>query len=201
MNWDLAVIQYSKKVVRYGFTFGASVAAIAILYQGLPNGRYEWLRAILLIISTGFLLAGLFGVIAVIVKDIFFPYLQPWETIRSLDPAQAPPSMQAAPLMAQEGNQWRYGKHKLEPERLMTLAQAILQGGERRISQNKLAEWGVVNGKTSQEAKQLKADLIYLGYGIEAGNNELVVTTGFVAYLADLFPAMSPPTPQRNGGK
>lgn len=199
VNWNNAIIQYSVKVFRYAFSFGAAVSSIALLYHGLPYGRPEWVRFVLLVLSGGLLSAGFFALGLLIVKDLFFPYMQPFETIRAIDPAQASSAMQAAPLMVQEApNIWRYGKHKLEPDRLLALAQAILQGGETRISQNKLAEWGVVIGKTSQEAKQLKADLVYLGYGIEAGNNELSVTPSLVAYLQEKFPAMAPPTLQTN---
>lgn len=199
VNWNNAVIEYSAKLVKYGFTFGAALASLAILYVGLPTGGAEWLRAILLVITGGAIMAGFAGMVALVIKDLFFPYQQPYERIRSLDPAAAPSNMKPQPLMAQDGNQWRYGKVKLEHQRLLLLATAVLQNGEDRISQRKLADWGVVNGKDSNEAKQLKADLIYLGYGIEAGNGELAVSDALRDYLSGLFPALTPPTPHRNG--
>lgn len=201
VNWSNAVIQYSVKVFRYGFAFGAAVSCIALVYHGLPMGRAEWVRSILLVISGGMASAGFFALMLLIIKDIFFPYLQPYERIRALDTGQAPQAIKTMPLMSHDGvNSWKYGKHKLDPDKMLLLAQAILQGGETKISQRKLAEWGVVNGKDSKEAKQLKADIVFLDYGIDTGNGELTVTSSFLTYLAQLYPALTPPTPQNRGG-
>lgn len=200
VNWSSVVIVYASKVVKYGWVFGASVSTLAIFTQGLPVTINDWIRVVVMIITGGGVIAGLLGVIAIIVKDFDFPYSQPSEHIRTLPSMAAPQNMQAQPLMMQEGNTWRYGKVKLEPDRLLLLAQAILQGGETKISQRKLAEWGIVPGKDSQEAKQLKNDIMYLGYGTEAGNGELLVTRAFKHYLGDMFPALTPPTPTRITG-
>jgi len=192
VNWAAAVITYAAKVARYGFLFGASVAGLAVLANGLPASGPAWLRALLLVITGGGLMAGLFGGAAVIIKDHGFPYIQPRETIRILPKAAAPDDMKPRPLMRADGNTFLYGRLKLEPDQFVALAQAILVAGESTISQRKLAEWNVVPTKESDQAKQLKADIEHLAYGTPAGNGQLTVTPAFREYLAAMFPALAP---------
>ncbi len=194
--WASAVITYSSKLVRYGFMLGASLGVLAVIWGGWPVGNQAWARSVALVLAAGGACSGLFGVLAVILKDIAFPYRQPYERLRTVPIGAAPTNMQAQALRADIGNVTRFGKIKLEPDRLAILAQAVLQGGERKISQRRLAEWGVVTGKDSAEAKQLKADILFLGYGNEAGNGELSITPAFERYLSAMFPALATPPPQ-----
>lgn len=197
VGWTAAVITYAAKVAAYGWMFGASVATLAVLSVALPGSGSAWLRALLMIVTGGGVFAGLFGGAAIIVKDYIYPYTQPYEHIRTLPTMAAPEEMKPRPLMRVDGSTFRYGKLKLEPAQLLALAQAIVANGESTISQRKLAEWGIVPSKDSDQAKQLKADIEYLEYGTASGNGLLQVTAAFRDYLAGLFPAI-PPTPAVN---
>lgn len=202
VNYAAAVITFTVTLARYGFLFGASVAALAVLWGGLPAGGAAWLRAVLLVLVGGGAVAGLFGGVAIVVKDAAYPYVQPHQTIRQLPEVAAPEDMKPRPLMSVQGSTFKYGKLKLEVGQLLALAQHVLAG--ETISQRNLARWGVVPTKESDQARQLKADIEYLGYGTPTGNGQLQATEAFRVYLAGLFPAL-PPYPGRaqvaaNGG-
>jgi hypothetical protein len=192
VNWQAAVVLYAKKVAWYGFIAGIGLAAISSFYTHYPESGRDWMFTAVVIVSSGMIAAGIFGGVAIIIKDGQFPYEQPYERIKSMPMMAAPSSLKPRPLMRQVGSQIRYGKVKLEPERLLALAHAVLVSGETRISQRKLAEWNVVSTKESQDAQMLKADLEMLGYAVAAGNGQLQVTDALVNYLAGIFPALSP---------
>lgn len=192
VNWEAAVVVYARKVAMYGYMLGIGLAATATFYAKFPETGKAWLYTIIIIFSCGLTSAGFFGVLAIIIKDLYFPYKQPYEKTRSLPLMGAPDELKPQPLMRQMGNTIKYGKLKLSPERLLALARAILVNGEDKISQRKLAEWNVVSTKESAEAKQLKADIERLGYARPSGNGQLLVKSVLRDYLAGKFPTLSP---------
>lgn len=198
VNWESTVIRYASRVAMYGFMLGSAAGAISVVLWMYPTGSHGLVKAVVIVVGGGFLFAGFFGVIAVIVKDSIFPYEEPYERLRSLPRMAAPSDMKPRPLMRSHGNTMLYGKELLEPSQMLSLAQAIASG-EDYISLRKLAEWGVMTNKDTTGARQLKADIERLGYGIQAGNDRLKVTPAFRDYLQDIFPAL-PPYPKHNGG-
>jgi hypothetical protein len=193
VTWESAVITYATKVARYGALCGASLSTLFVLVILWPLAGPELAQAIGIILTGGGLFAGLFGGLAIVIKDKSFPYIKDGQIVRELPAAAAPASLRAWKLERSDGpNQWRYGKQSLSPAQWLALAQAIIVAGENLISQRKLAEWGVITSKESSEGKQLKADLLFLGYAIPAGNDTIRVTPPLRQYLAGKFPALSP---------
>jgi hypothetical protein len=198
--WRDAVITYAAKVARYGFTFGASITTLGVVVMLWPLAdRAETIRALIIIACGGGLFAGMFGGLAVIVKDAQFPYLRNYEVARSLPVGAAVTELKPWSLHRVQGNTTLYGKQKMETANWLALAQAIIVSGETTISQRKLAEWGVITSKESSEGKQIKADLLTLGYAIPAGNDTLRVTPLLAEYLAGRFPALAPLPSGYNG--
>ena len=197
VDWKSTVITYASKVAMYGFMLGSAAGAIAVVLWMYPTDSQGMVKAFVIVVGGGFLFAGMFGVVAVIVKDSIFPYEEPYERLRSLPKMAAPPDMKPRPLMRSQGTTILYGKELLDPSQILSLAQAITSG-EDYVSLRKLAEWGVINSKDAAGARQLKADIERLGYGIQAGNDRLKVTPAFRDYLHSIFPAL-PPYPQQNG--
>lgn len=206
VGWKDAVPTYAGLVFKYGFLFGFGLWALTWLLPkgGQPNlpqslGAVVWLA--ISSVMAGFVGAGFAGLVAVIIKDIFYPYVQPSDTTKALPRMAAPPDAKPRPLSRQMGDgRYLYGMQKLEPERWLAFATAVISNGERQISRRKLADWGVVDDRLGPAAKQIVVDLNTLQYVRGVGNDLYEATEELVSFLADMFPGMqarrgaAPPT-------
>lgn len=199
VGWRDAVPNYAGLVFRYGFVFGFGLWSLAWLFprHGQPNlpgsfGEAVWL--VLTAVMAGMAGAGFGGLLAVILKDLVYPYVLPLETTKALPRMAAPTDAKPRPFSrVMPDGRILYGKEKLEPERWHSLAAAIVQRGERQISRRKLADWGVVDDRLGVAAKQIVTDLNNLKLVNGRGNDLYEATEELVSYLSDMFPAMTPP--------
>lgn len=202
VGWKDAVPVYAGLVFKYGFLFGAGLWALAWLMprNGYPNMPQSLSVLVWLVISSimaGLAGAGFGGLLSVIIKDILYPYTRPLETVKALPRMAAPPDAKPRPLSRQMGDgRYLYGMQKLEPERWLALATALLRNGERQISRRKLADWGVVDDRLGPAAKQLIVDLNTLQYVRGVGNDLYEASEELLDFVADMFPALraAPPT-------
>ncbi|MBK8990141.1 MAG: hypothetical protein IPM39_29440 [Chloroflexi bacterium] len=198
VSWRSAVPEYTAMVFRYSFLFGAGMWALIYL---MPSGAggiqfYGWRVWLWLVISSimaGLVAAGFAASLATVVKDWFYPYSTPYSTTRSLPRTAAPADAKPRSLArVMENGSIFYGMEKLEPERWLALARALVERGERQISRRKLAEWGVVDDRLGPVAKQFIVDLNTLKYVQGRGNDLYEASEDLVNYVADMFPAMRP---------
>jgi hypothetical protein len=192
VDWKGAVIEYAAKIAKYGFMVGIGLGLMATIGNRYPLNYQEWIQAGVTILAGGLVLSGFFAGVAILVKDAAFPYERPTETFRSLPTMAAPGNMKAEPLMGIVNGAYRYGKLSLEASQQLAMANAIIRNGENAISQRKLAEWGVVPTKESQAAKQLKADFLWTGLGVDKGNDTIEPTAAFYEWARGKFPQLSP---------
>lgn len=192
VDWKAAVILYSEKIFKYGFYVGVAGGLAVTVGNDFPLNYQEWVKAAVITFACGLGIGGVFAAIAVFVKDAMFPYSVPTDTFRALPSMGAPGNLKPQALMGIVDGTIKFGKLKLEPKQQLAIANAIIRNGETSISQRKLAEWGVVPTKESQQAQQLKADFITTGLGEDGGNNTVVPTSAFYAWAYGIFPQLSP---------
>lgn len=192
IDWKAAVIEYASKIFKYSFFVGISIGLVTTIGMYYPTSRQEWVQAFVLIIACGLGVGGAFAALSVLVKDALYPYDVPTDVYKSLPSMAAPGNMKKQALMGIVDGAFKYGKYQMEPGQQLALANAIIRKGETSISQRKLAEWGVVATKDSQEAKQLKVDFVWTGLGEDAGNDTIKPTAAFYAWAQGIFPDLSP---------
>lgn len=194
VSWKSAVPEYSGMVFKYSFMFGFSLWALTYLTISSGPDFYGWRSWLWLFITSvmcGLAVGGFVALILTIIKDMFYPYQTPLSTTRSLPRTAAPADARPRALARRvENGTYLYGMEKLEPERWLAFAKALIERGERQISRRKLEEWGVVDNRLSPTAKQFVVDLNTLKYVQGRGNDLYEATDELVNFVADMFPAM-----------
>lgn len=193
VSWDAGVILYARKMMWYAFLFGFALWTLTSLTrdQALPDGAAAWAWLLITGVMGGLVVGSLFAGVALVIKDLFYPYRQPSQTVRQLPRMAAPPDAKPRPLSRiMDNGAIYYGMEKLEPERWLALARALVERGERQISRRKLQEWGVVDDRLGPVAKQLIVDLNTLHYVEGRGNDLYEATEALVNHVADMFPAL-----------
>lgn len=200
VGWDAAVPKFAAAVALYGFLMMSGIWSLSWMVKQFD--LIFSVRGFLWLVSTsavaGMAGAGMGGLFAIVVKDLVYKRMYRVEssTVRALPRMAAPTDAKPRALgRVMPNGSIRFGKEKMEVEQWLALATAIVEKGERQISQRKLANWGVVADRLGRSAQQIVEDLNYLEYVVGRGNDTYETTDELVEYLAATFPALRNQTP------
>lgn len=195
VGWDAAVVRFAASVALYGFLMMSGIWSLTWMVKQFDLifsvRGFLWLTSTSIV--AGMAGAGLGGLFAIVVKDLVYKRMYSVEsnTVRSLPRMAAPTDAKPRPFSrAMPDGSIRFGMEKLEVEQWLALATAIVEKGERQISQRKLANWGVVADRLGRSAQQIIADLNRLEYVVGRGNDTYEITDEMVEYIAAMFPAL-----------